>query len=151
MTTAKSIIAALIFVPAISNPAHALIQKLCTDDYSQCVEKRIPNNQQPAAAIPPQQEVRDIWRMTCYGSDGAKFIVRSSYSARQLDTISLRGIVRHYVALSGAKEGEGFRVRAVGTGAHGANREMNAWFSRQAGTLTVTGDNPGSFDCGGAW
>ncbi|HMF05724.1 MAG TPA: hypothetical protein VKE72_01765, partial [Methylocella sp.] len=90
-------------------------------------------------------------RMTCTGSDGAKFILRSSYSARQLDTISTSGIVHHYVALDNTKEGPGFRVHAVGTGAHGVNRLLTAWFGRQSGTLVVMGDNPGSFKCSGAW
>jgi len=191
MTTAKSLIAALILAPAISNPAHALIQKFCLDDYSQCVEERLrhPNNYQlvgpgvqlpsglagpanPALGqtmhtvrpaelfqpnegrsviVPPHKEFRDLWRMTCTGDDGAKFIVRSFASARQLDLVSVKGIVHHYVALSNMAEGAGFRVRAVGTGSHGANRGLNAWFSRQSGTLVVMGDNPGSFKCSGAW
>jgi hypothetical protein len=136
------------FVMAVYiSPARAAVIKLCKDDYSECIEKRVPGNPEQEAfrQEAPRHEFRDIrdkWRMTCQGSDGAPFIVRFSGSAGQLDTISRSGVVRHYVVLSNVDEDSGFRVRAVGTGARGGNRELNAWFSHEPGTLSVTGESP---------
>jgi hypothetical protein len=147
--TTKTIAAVALAAVMTTAPAHALIEKLCKDDYSECVERRVPDNQTQQEAT--RREVRDVWKMTCHGSDGAKFILRSKASARQLDIISTSGVVRHYASLSNVNEGGGFRVKAVGFGTHGGNRELNALFGRETGTLNVTGESPGDFDCGPAW